>query len=93
MKSIFAVLGFLLSCNAFAGGSISREAAIKEICDEASNLCEILKAVSLEPTGSAVRRKDGSRRMPYEFNAEINGDATWVVMRRDEKGHIVLELR
>ena len=93
MKALITALGILVSCNAFAGGSISREAAIAEVCDEASNLCEILKAVSLEPTGSAVRQKDGSRIMPYEFNAEINGDATWVVMKRDEKGHIVLELR
>lgn len=92
-KTLSLFLLLFASTAAQAGGSISREDAAKEVCAESANLCVLFQHISLEPAGNAVRLPDGSRIMPYEFNARIHGMATWVVMNRDEKGHIVLEIR
>ena len=105
MKALAMALVSLFSLSAVAApsqydieskgleGSISREDAQKEVCEESSNLCPVFELVKLDPTGSAVRSHDGVRTMPYVFPAEVNDMRTAVRIRRDEKGHIVVELR
>lgn len=93
MKALLTLLTLTVSMNAFAGGSISREDALKEVCDESPNLCIVLQAVELEHSGNAVRARGGARMMPYEFIGHIGGYASWVVLSRDAKGHIELTIR
>lgn len=93
MKALVALFALTLSLNAFAGGSISRADVLQEVCAESPNLCLVLRIVKLEETGDAVRMRDGSRIMPYEFAARIGGHPSWVVFNRDARGHIEMTIR
>ena len=95
MKTVYFLAIFLSSINVFAGGSTSREEAIKEVCDSASHLCTFVKSLNLDPTGEATRQRNGKRVMPFTFfGKSSDGLSLDVEIRREiNRGTISIEVR
>lgn len=70
MKYLLSVLVLLLTQMSFAGGTLSKEEALKLVCAEDISKCELLKRLPLGPVAAAMRDREGYRLIPVEFLTE-----------------------
>lgn len=87
-----------LPLTTWAGGSISRDEAIQQVCAENQVICSLLKGFELNEIGTAARagrhQPDGGKRtMPFEFNAKVGTEKVLLTVDRDEDGEIFLNIR
>lgn len=98
MKKIaIAIVSFLFSIHAFAGGSIWKMDAIKAVEAQNSSLARILAQLDLEDQGSAVRlgehldHRGGERMMPFTF---LNKSHTAeIVIQQNDEGQISIVIK
>lgn len=93
MKALIFTATVLAAVPAFAGGSISKDEALSEICSESAALCKTFQALEVSDDGSALRAgrhlpNGGARLMPYTFYT--NDSRSLVIVDRDENGKLTL---
>ena len=93
MKNMFLFVCALTSIQAFGSGSITRDAVMEVVCDRAANLCPVLRSLNIDPVGSAVRLRDGSRVMPYQFTGSSSAGSISVEITQDENEKLVLKIQ